>query len=989
MKHKFISMVIIAVLAVSVWGAMPVKAAPTATTYYSQGSLPPDSTSSWNTGRNAGGSSPADFASGDVFVIQNGHNMTTSAAWNISGTGSKLWIENGGTLTADFAVTLATGTNFQIDAGGTYVHNNTTAFGSSIFRGTESFDAASTVILSNSNTTGPSSVAFGNLTINFTSDPGGAVHCDGGLTTINGNLTLIGTSTREFHLVANTPSGSTYAVGKDLIIQGGTFNVSSGTATATLNIGGNFNQTGGTFTSAGVTTVVFTGGSSSVTFSTSGGTFTNTNLNWQIAAGKTVALNTNFGAGSWVASGRTMTVNGAFQINDGTWPGSAGTWTYGAAGTLIFNNTSGSYGLPGSIDATHVYWPGSSGPFNVNVLGAGGITLGVARTVGGTFQTAATVTNGGNLTLNGIVQINSGGWFASAPVYGPGSTLVYNSGSYGISNEWPGSNGPHNVTIQNNTAVTWASGSRSVPGDFTLSSGSLTLGGTIGDDLYVGGNWINDGAFNANNRTVTFSGGSHSIDGTAQTTFAYLTVAANYAVSAYTDFTVDYTLTLDSGAYLYDFDHVITVKGNVANSGVHTSATGKILLTGGTAPHQLSGGGTYGNLELDDTTGAVLSGADTIIAGDLVITQGPLEASAGALTVAGNWVNNGTFVHNSGTVTFNGVSDQTISGSSRTDFNVLTINSGAVVVVPAGLTQPHANTANNNGTLRQAMTVNSGTGQFLRIKNVAGSADTYFGVDIATANTVSITVSVSGNQPSCPNALGFPVKRCFEITPENQVSADVKFYYTPGEMQLGQTFDNLRVWHYNNATHDWDGPFATANGGGCTGVRIDCYVQADGINSYSPFVLKVSAPTAVNLASFTATPSADHNLIAWETASELHNLGFNLWRGISASAPDVKLNEYVIPSQAPGGTEGFAYSYDDFDITSSVTYYYWLEDVDLNGTITRHGPVSTSGDTPTAIMVKDFAASPMTTSPVATSPLLAFGVISAIGLAGLRLRRRK
>ena len=106
-------------------------------------------------------------------------------------------------------------------------------------------------------------------------------------------------------------------------------------------------------------------------------------------------------------------------------------------------------------------------------------------------------------------------------------------------------------------------------------------------------------------------------------------------------------------------------------------------------------------------------------------------------------------------------------------------------------------------------------------------------------------------------------------------------------------------------------------------------------------------PTAVNLASFTATPAGDHNVVAWETVSELHNLGFNLWRGTSASAPNVKLNPYVIPSQAPGGTEGFTYRYNDFAITSGATYYYWLEDVDLNGTITRHGPVSTAGDVPT------------------------------------------
>ena len=34
------------------------------------------------------------------------HINTTSAAWAVSGVGSKIWIENGGTLTATFSVSI-------------------------------------------------------------------------------------------------------------------------------------------------------------------------------------------------------------------------------------------------------------------------------------------------------------------------------------------------------------------------------------------------------------------------------------------------------------------------------------------------------------------------------------------------------------------------------------------------------------------------------------------------------------------------------------------------------------------------------------------------------------------------------------------------------------------------------------------------------------------------------------------------------------------
>ena len=92
-----------------------------AATYYSQGvSVDANSFSSWNTNRAGGGASPANFTAGDIFVIQNGHTATTSAAWTLSGTGNKIQIESGGILTNIFLVTTTT---FQVDNGGTYNHN--------------------------------------------------------------------------------------------------------------------------------------------------------------------------------------------------------------------------------------------------------------------------------------------------------------------------------------------------------------------------------------------------------------------------------------------------------------------------------------------------------------------------------------------------------------------------------------------------------------------------------------------------------------------------------------------------------------------------------------------------------------------------------------------------------------------------------------------------------------------------------------------------
>jgi hypothetical protein len=99
-------------------------------------------------------------------------------------------------------------------------------------------------------------------------------------------------------------------------------------------------------------------------------------------------------------------------------------------------------------------------------------------------------------------------------------------------------------------------------------------------------------------------------------------------------------------------------------------------------------------------------------------------------------------------------------------------------------------------------------------------------------------------------------------------------------------------------------------------------------------------PTAVELVSFEATPQGSGVLLAWETASETDNVGFNVYRAETQTGQLVKLNAYLIASQNPGSAVGAAYSFLDEPAAPGATYYYWLEDVDASGAATRHGPVA-------------------------------------------------
>ena len=98
-------------------------------------------------------------------------------------------------------------------------------------------------------------------------------------------------------------------------------------------------------------------------------------------------------------------------------------------------------------------------------------------------------------------------------------------------------------------------------------------------------------------------------------------------------------------------------------------------------------------------------------------------------------------------------------------------------------------------------------------------------------------------------------------------------------------------------------------------------------------------PTAVELASFAARWQGEDVLVTWETASEIDNAGFYLYRRAVGMDTLVQLNAGLIPSQAPGQDRGYAYSFPDEGVVPGAAYEYLIEDVDVYGVRTLHGPV--------------------------------------------------
>lgn len=104
----------------------------------------------------------------------------------------------------------------------------------------------------------------------------------------------------------------------------------------------------------------------------------------------------------------------------------------------------------------------------------------------------------------------------------------------------------------------------------------------------------------------------------------------------------------------------------------------------------------------------------------------------------------------------------------------------------------------------------------------------------------------------------------------------------------------------------------------------------------------LSVQASVSLLYFRAVAGSDSIKLEWETAQELDNLGFNLYRGLTDDInAAVKLNSSLIPGNT-GSATGAYYEWLDTNVVIGTQYTYWLKDIDTNGVETAHGPVSSA-----------------------------------------------
>ncbi|RAK70700.1 hypothetical protein DLM85_07705 [Hymenobacter edaphi] len=576
-------------------------------------------------------------------------------------------------------------------------------------------------------------------------------------------------------------TGTGAVVNNITVINGASFQVSS-TLTIYGNVVSNGNWvTGGSYVFAGSGTQTV-GGSTAVYF---GGVTINANA--------VVSLGTNiYVSGSWVNNGTTSNgfIGGSYFVN---FNGSVAQFIGGSAVTnfysVVVSNTLGGLTLNQNIYVLG-NWTNNGATSNSFVGGTYVTTFGgtVNQVIGGTQ-----VTNFGGVTI-----LNTAGGVTLNTGIGLGGAFV-NNGSFVVGVQSVAFNGTVLQTIGGSTVT-----------NFYHVTINNTLGVSLVSNIYVLGNWINNGQFVAGNYTVVFNGtAAQIIGGTAVTNFYDVT------------FQNPVSVTLHQNIYvLGGFVNTGVFYGYYLTGGV---PTGHFVRFGGTAAQVITTNATtyFWHFYVDNAAGVSLA-SNIYVAGNYYLYSGSF--APGTYTVffnglggyvqtvggytglsfygwniggntevrilqnvswLGSFVNNGTFygydlvggVYTGYTCLFNGTAAQVIGGSGTYNFWHVTWNNLMSVTLQTNV-YVLGNWLNSGGFAHGGYTVffNGTVAQ-----TIGGAIQTVFH-HVSVGNLVSVTlaqpITVLGNWLGTGVFLGGSYLVYFNGAAAQTItaSADTRFY---------------------------------------------------------------------------------------------------------------------------------------------------------------------------------------------------------------------
>ncbi|HEV2829922.1 MAG TPA: hypothetical protein VGW76_20140, partial [Pyrinomonadaceae bacterium] len=519
----------------------------------------------------------------------------------------------------------------------------------------------------------------------------------------------------------------------------------------------------------------------------------------------------------------------------------------------------------------------------------------------------------------------------------------------------------HNVTV--GTSVSTDQMTVDSGGQVTVSPGvTLTVANGALTDLTVNGIVANAGTITPTG-TISFGSGSkyqHNFT-TTSGTIPTSTWDANSTVEI-----LGYTSNTSATAGITQLFGNFTWNcpsqtGNLSLAGAALTVSGTFTMTTTNTGSLRFGAGTNGIWTI---------GSFTQTGGTIDLSNG---TGSGTLRVAGTFNQSGGTITETGsgtanTIEFNGtLGNQSVTVATVNNTISYVINNSAGITLGSNLTV--------NGTLALSNGDLTTTGAFLVTENGAstGTGDVVGTVrrtdlggavqrDFGNPN-VEITI-VSGDitamdvtfQKGAPGGFASAVQRYYALEPVTGTlvnDAIVKLHYRDSELQSNDP-STLTLWR---AVGSPDATWADQGTTGitrATGSEPDNWVQKTGVTAFSPWTLASApqAPTAVKLTSFKATENDGEVMLQWQTGFEARNLGYNIYREQNgkrvAITPSLVAGSALVAGRQTKLTAGLSYTWYDRPESKQQTVngvqqspvMYWLEDVDLNGTRTLHGPIA-------------------------------------------------
>lgn len=589
-----------------------------------------------------------------------------------------------------------------------------------------------------------------------------------------------------------------------------------------------------------------------------------------------------------------------------------------------------------SVDNSNTFTIANATSTTTNSTLRVGNSAGFTNAFSGVVNDLIYLTNGSNLIIQGP-NASAGTGTLSLALQASGNFNVGASSTLTISSVV---SGPGLGIAKTGAGLTVLSGANTYSGTTTVSAGTLQLNRAGGGTIPAGNNVVvNGGNLQiSSNQTIgnlTMSAGKLTIDAGAT-----LTITGTYNVSGGT-INAQGTVKLNGGSVSFPGTGAVVNNGTANTmSSLELALTGSVSLT---AAMTISGTLTLTSGTLNNSTNNVTLGAGASVVRDTgslaaaptfgpsvnVSYTGATAVTAGSELPAAASVLNNLTINKAGGVAL--AASPTVNGTlTLTSGNIDASTNGATLIIASG----GAVSGASNASYVSGSVQKQGLAASFIFPVGYNAANAYTPVALTnTSGGGTLTVTPTHSAKTPPLNASTSLGEFWTLTLNSgALTTDLTFHYLASDVH-GNVADYrvIRV-EDNNSAVSFPGSVNVTNH---TGTVMS-------LQSFSVWTVgEPNAPTAVKLGAARAEIYPAGVWLSWASGAEANNVGYNVYR--EQGGRRVRVNRSIVAGSAltfGAATQlraGAGYEWWDAGATGATQY--WLEDIDLDGTRTMHGPL--------------------------------------------------